>query len=86
VEHFNRERNHQGIENVIPFRNALQGDRDSELMVKSERLGGLLNYYYRENKRKIHWSRSESIRKGDRFTKGREPTNRKCPMALNPIK
>jgi len=60
VEHFHRERtkkcrheakNHQGIENVIPFPNAPQGGHDSGLIVKSERLGGLLNYYYRENRK-----------------------------------
>jgi len=60
VEHFHRERttkcrheakNHQGIENVIPFPNAPQGGHDSGLIVKSERLGGVLNYYYRENRK-----------------------------------
>ena len=47
LEHFHQERNHQGLENKIiepgPEVGATAGKIESQ-----ERLGGLLNYYYRE--------------------------------------
>ncbi len=46
VEHYHSERNHQGLNNrlISPerFDRATQGD-----VVRRERLGGLLSYYYR---------------------------------------
>src|SRR6266852_5141413 len=49
VEHYHRERNHQGKENVLLFPAAEQrvGCRDGKVRCK-ERLGGLLKYYHRE--------------------------------------
>lgn len=49
VLHYHHERNHQGLDNMIPFPYApiYKGRRGS--VVKFERLGGLLNYYHREN-------------------------------------
>jgi putative transposase len=44
--HYHAERNHQGLENVIPFPNRRLVERDGAV-VKAERLGGLLNFYYR---------------------------------------
>lgn len=47
VEHYHRERNHQGIGNAIPFpdeRLTAAGPR----VEKAERLGGLLAYYHRK--------------------------------------
>ncbi|WPJ97296.1 integrase core domain-containing protein [Coraliomargarita algicola] len=48
VEHYHQERNHQGLDNLIPFPNIPQNHSESGPIVKSERLGGLLNYYHRE--------------------------------------
>lgn len=48
VEHYLQERNHQGLENLIPFPNADSAKASSGIIAKSERLGGLLNYYYHE--------------------------------------
>lgn len=46
MAHYHSERNHQGIENVIPFPDGrIDGAGD---ITKSERLGGLLKYYYRK--------------------------------------
>ncbi|MDQ8195086.1 hypothetical protein QEH59_11665 [Coraliomargarita sp. SDUM461004] len=42
--------NYQGIDNLIPFPNSPQVQSQSGLIVKSERLGGLLNYYHHEEK------------------------------------
>ena len=42
--HHQHERNHQGLENVIPFP---QTNSRGGPVQKSERLGGLLNFYYR---------------------------------------
>ena len=50
IEHFHHERNHQGLDNLIPFPNSPQVQSQSGLIVKSERLGGLLNYYHHEEK------------------------------------
>ena len=47
LAHYHAERNHQGIENVIPFPDSRLDGRDG-LVAKAERLGGLLNFYYRQ--------------------------------------
>ncbi len=47
LAHYHTERNHQGIENMIPFpddRLAATGRK----ILKNERLGGLLNFYHRK--------------------------------------
>ena len=46
-EHYNRERNHQSLENrlIQPGATELPGIGK---IVRRKRLGGLLNYYYRE--------------------------------------
>ena len=49
VEHYHHERNHQGLDNLIPFPYAAHSKGKSGSVVKFERLGGLLNYYHREN-------------------------------------
>ena len=41
------ERNHQGLDNVIPFPNERLGSETGPI-TKSERLGGLLQFYYRK--------------------------------------
>jgi putative transposase len=46
LEHHHAERNHQGLENVIPFPDGRLESQDGTI-VKTERLGGLLNFYYR---------------------------------------
>ena len=46
LAHHQHERNHQGLNNVIPFPDQPTGGRDGTIR-KSERLGGLLNFYYR---------------------------------------
>jgi putative transposase len=46
LSHFLHERNHQGLENVIPFPHQPTGHREGTVH-KSERLGGLLNFYRR---------------------------------------
>ena len=51
LEHFHHERNHQGLENRIPFPTLPQNGSQSGLIQKSERLGGLLNYYYRDDRK-----------------------------------
>lgn len=50
VEHYHHERNHQGLDNLIPFPYAGETKGRSGSVVKFERLGGLLNYYHRENR------------------------------------
>ena len=50
VKHYHHERNHQGLGNLIPFpKSAGKPDKHSTIR-KSERLGGLLNYYHRNEK------------------------------------
>ncbi|MDP4643714.1 MAG: integrase core domain-containing protein [Opitutales bacterium] len=49
MEHYHHERNHQGLDNLIPFPYAGKIKGRSGSVVKFERLGGLLNYYHREN-------------------------------------
>jgi len=47
MAHYHAERNHQGIENVIPFPDDRIEQTAGEVN-KSSRLGGLLNFYYRK--------------------------------------
>jgi hypothetical protein len=44
--HYHKERNHQGLDNTIPFPSDEVGKSDENIKTK-ERLGGLLKYYYR---------------------------------------
>jgi len=53
VEHYHHERNHQGLDNLIPFPHAAHTTGKSGSVVKFERLGGLLNYYHRENGKEV---------------------------------
>ena len=46
LAHYHAERNHQGIENVIPF--PAERLQNGGAVITSERLGGLLNFYYRD--------------------------------------
>jgi transposase InsO family protein len=46
LPHHQHERNHQGLDNVIPFPDQRTGCQDGTIR-KSERLGGLLNFYHR---------------------------------------
>ena len=46
LAHHQHERNHQGLDNVIPFPKEQVDGRDG-VVAKAERLGGLLNFYYR---------------------------------------
>ena len=46
LTHHQRERNHQGLANVIPFPDERSAPGPGK-MIKSERLGGLLNFYHR---------------------------------------
>ncbi len=50
LEHYHSERNHHGFDNMIPFpaTGNEQSSNGEGRMVKSARLGGLLNYYHRE--------------------------------------
>jgi transposase InsO family protein len=45
--HYHNERNHQGLDNTIPFPSDEVGNYDGNIKCK-ERLGGLLKYYYRD--------------------------------------
>ena len=47
LAHYHAERNHQGIGNAIPFPD-VRARMCAGSAVKSERLGGLLNYYHRQ--------------------------------------
>jgi hypothetical protein len=47
VEHYHLERNHQGRDNELLTPMALPGNENAPL-ARRERLGGLLNYYYRD--------------------------------------
>ncbi|MDA1055196.1 MAG: integrase core domain-containing protein, partial [Planctomycetota bacterium] len=47
IAHYHAERNHQGIENVIPFPDERLSSSGKKI-TKSERLGGLLSFYHRE--------------------------------------
>jgi transposase InsO family protein len=46
LAHYHAERNHQGIDNVIPFPDPRLGRQEGPV-VKVERLAGLLNFYHR---------------------------------------
>jgi hypothetical protein len=46
MAHYHAERNHQGIENAIPFPD--ERFKHSGAVQETERLGGLLNFYHRE--------------------------------------
>jgi putative transposase len=46
VEHYHKERNHQGLGNSIIEPSEEVGQHDGEIECR-ERLGGLLRYYYR---------------------------------------
>ena len=46
VDFYNQERPHQGLDNELVIDNSEGFDSDAPVKVK-ERLGGLLNYYYR---------------------------------------
>ena len=47
IEHYHTERNHQGLDNCIPFPSENIGTTAGKIKCK-KRLGGLLKYYYRE--------------------------------------
>ena len=47
ISHFHQERNHQGLNNTIPFPAEKVGNCSGKVKTK-ERLGGLLKYYYRQ--------------------------------------
>jgi transposase InsO family protein len=47
LAHCHAERNHQGIDNAIPFPDVRLEAREVTI-VKAERLGGLLNFYHRQ--------------------------------------
>jgi transposase InsO family protein len=47
VEHYHRERNHQGIGNAIPFPDE-RLSATGQKVKKSERIGGLLSFYHRQ--------------------------------------
>ncbi len=47
VEHYHRERNHQGLDNQLLERAPPPANTDAGVH-RRERIGGLLNYYYRE--------------------------------------
>lgn len=48
MEHYHHERNHQGIDNLVPFPYTASRAESQGVIRKSERLGGLLKYYHRE--------------------------------------
>src|SRR5215471_16114268 len=47
VEHYHRERNHQGLDNQLIIQEQLVADSAAAIQRRS-RLGGMLNYYYQE--------------------------------------
>ena len=47
VEHYHLERNHQGLDNRLLVRAPPPTDLDADVL-RRERIGGLLNYYYRK--------------------------------------
>ncbi len=60
LAHYHSERNHQGIENVIPFPDR-RLEAQQGTILKAERLGGLLNFYHRRAARRGS-SRGSAIR------------------------
>ncbi len=47
VQHYHRERNHQGLDNRLLERGPPSSNPDAEVH-RRERIGGLLSYYHRE--------------------------------------
>ena len=47
VEHYHRERNHQGLDNELLTPSSRRADSNGAIRCR-ERIGGLLNYYYRD--------------------------------------
>ena len=47
VEHYHRERNHQGLDNRL-LQHAAPLQRTATYVQRRDRLGGLLNFYHRE--------------------------------------
>ena len=49
VDHYHRERNHQGVGNrlLTPAEHAVRPTNENAPVERRERLGGLLNFYYR---------------------------------------
>ena len=47
LEHYHRERNHQGLENRLIIASDLQEGKQGAIR-RRQRLGGMLNYYYRQ--------------------------------------
>ena len=47
LAHYHQERNHQGLDNTIPFPAEEVGNVEGDIKTK-KRLGGLLKYYYRD--------------------------------------
>src|SRR5689334_13884252 len=47
VTHYHEERNHQALDNRLLTKSARIGDQDGRVR-RRERIGGLLNYYFRE--------------------------------------
>lgn len=48
LEHYHCERNHQGLDNQIPFPDLARTECDNGKINKKSRLGGLLNFYHRQ--------------------------------------
>ncbi len=46
LAHYHQERNHQGLNNTIPFPAKSVSNSEGDISTK-KRLGGLLKYYYR---------------------------------------
>jgi hypothetical protein len=46
VQHYHQERNHQGLDNALIAANEAVGGTGK--MVRRDRLGGLLSFYYRK--------------------------------------
>jgi hypothetical protein len=47
VPHYHGERNHQGLGNRLILPKELQAGKRGAAVLRRERLGGMLNYYYR---------------------------------------
>lgn len=63
IQHYHSERNHQGLDNIIPFPKAASVGASEGLIVKSVRLGGLLNYYHRMPRDENSPKRAEKYQK-----------------------
>jgi hypothetical protein len=50
MAHYHNERNHQGLNNLIPFprKKVITDEATSGPIGRRDRLGGLLKFYYRE--------------------------------------